>query len=107
MEEERGQFHGGSITIGLRELYAQMKAIEIVVTTMSAKVDMAIQQQNLTQQSFAQQLADIRHDLNDHETRLRIRESQNFVSARSMWTALGVIIPIVGIVITIIGLTIR
>ncbi len=63
---------------------------------------MATQQQTLNAASVAQQLADVRHDHNDHETRIRLLESKQVVSPKSMWTALGVLVPIVALIVTIV-----
>jgi hypothetical protein len=88
--------------IGLRDLYAQLQAIDRSVTTLSAQVQMATQQQNQNAASVAQQLADIRHDQNDHEARLRFIESKPVVTPKAMWAAIGILAPIVSAIITII-----
>ena len=91
--------------IGLRDLYVQLQSLDRATNQLGAKVDTSMQLAQLSSQSTAQQLADIRHDLNDHEARLRTRESQNFVTPRSMWMAIGVITSIVGVVTTVIVAT--
>lgn len=88
--------------IGLRDLYTQLQHLDRTITALSAQIQMATQQQTLNAASVAQQLADIRHDQNDHETRIRLLESKQVVSPKSMWTALGVLVPIVGLIVTII-----
>jgi hypothetical protein len=88
--------------IGLRDLYAQLQSLERSVTALNASIQMSAQQATMNAASFAQQLADLRHDMNDHETRIRLQEAQQVVSPKSMWTAIGVLIPIIGLIITII-----
>jgi hypothetical protein len=60
--------------------------------TLAAKIDSALISQTMAQQSFAQQVADLRHDMTDHEARLRAQEARIYVTPRGMWTGIGVII---------------
>lgn len=94
--------HGGPIIIGLRELYAQMQELNRSISELSAEMRMATQQAAQHQQSVAQQLADIRVDQGDHETRIRIIESRPVVTPRSVWAAIGVLTPIISLIVTII-----
>jgi hypothetical protein len=93
---------GGPILIGLRDLYVQLQALDRSVTALNAAIQMQTQQQTLNAASVAQQLADFRHDMNDHETRIRLQEARVIVSPRSMWLAVGTIAPIVSIIVTIL-----
>lgn len=94
--------HGGPILIGLRELYEQLRLIDRTVSQLGAKVDTSMQLASVSAQSIAQQLADIRHDINDHEARLRAKELERTISPRAVWTAIGIITGIAGIIVTII-----
>ena len=91
-----------TITIGLRDVYDQMQVITSGYTTLSAKLDTALIAQTLGQQSIAQQLADIRHDLNDHEMRLRTNEARPYVSPKSVWSGVAVLIAAMGLVVAVI-----
>lgn len=102
MDDERTPAHGGSIIIGLRELYAQIQQLSGTIAQLSAEVRMAAQQAQMQQTSVAQQLADIRRDQGDHETRLRQVESKQVVTPRSMWTAIATIVPIISLIVTIV-----
>lgn len=93
---------GGPILIGLRDLYAQLQHLDRTITGLSAQIQMAAQQQTLQTASTAQQIADMRHDMNDHETRIRAQEARQVVSPRGMWTALAVILPMIASIVTII-----
>lgn len=90
------------ITIGLRDIYDQQQNSNNLITALSAKLDSALISQTMAQQSIAQQFADLRHDLADHEARLRTQEAQRFVSPRAMWTGVGVIIGALGTIFTIV-----
>ena len=90
------------VTIGLRDLYDMIQTVSTGYTALSAKLDTALIQQALQIQNLSAQIADVRHDINDHEMRLRSRESANFVTARSMWTAIGVIATVIGVAFTIL-----
>jgi hypothetical protein len=83
------------VTIGLRDVYDTLQVLSNGYTALSAKLDTALIQQTLQMQNMAAQIGDVRHDINDHEMRLRSRESQNFVTARNMWTAVGVLAAVV------------
>ena len=103
MDERPGSSaHGGPITIGLRELYVQIQELNRAVAQLTAEMKMFTQQATMTQSSVATQLADIRQDHVDHETRIRLIEGRQVVTPRSMWTAVGVITPIVSLIVTII-----
>lgn len=78
-----------------------MQTIAAGYTALSAKIDTSLISQTMAQQSIAQQLADIRHDLNDHEMRLRQQELRQTVSPRSMWTAIGVLTGVLGIFLAV------
>ncbi len=94
--------HGGqSLTIGLRDVYDQIQVISAGYTALSAKLDTALISQTMAQQTIAQQLADIRHDINDHEMRMRSQEAKPVISPRAMWTAVGVLIAGLGLVLGI------
>lgn len=88
--------------ISLRDLYVQIQQLDRAITGLSAEVKMASQQQILSAASFAQQLATVREDLNDHELRIRTQEARQYVSPKNMWTALGIILPLLASVITIV-----
>ena len=90
------------ITIGLRDLYDQLQMTNQLTANLSAKLDTALIAQTMSQQSVAQQLADVRHDMADHEARLRVQEAQRFVTPRAMWAGVGVIIGALGTVFTIV-----
>lgn len=94
--------HGGQITIGLRELYVQIQELNRVVAQLTAELKMFTQQAAMMQQSTATQLADIRQDHVDHETRIRLIEGRQVVTPRSMWTAVGVLMPIISLIVTIV-----
>lgn len=95
--------HGGqSIEIGLRDVYESVQDLTKAYTGLSAKIDTALISQTMAQQSTAQQLADMRHDLTDHEGRIRVLEQRIYVTPRSMWTAIGVIIAGLGVIVGII-----
>jgi len=94
------------VTIGLRDLYEMIQSVNTGYTALSAKLDTALIQQTLQLQNISAQVADVRHDINDHEMRIRARESQNFVTARSMWTAVGIIATVIGVIFTILQVVI-
>ncbi len=88
--------------IGLRDVYNQMQVISSGYTTLSAKLDTALIAQTMAQQSFAREMADVRHDINDHEMRMRTVEARPYVSPKSVWSAVGVLIAAMGLVVAII-----
>lgn len=90
------------ITIGLRDLYDQLQIVSSGYTSLSAKLDTALIAQTMNQQSFAQQLADIRHDQTDHEARIRAQESRVYITPKAMWTAIGVITGVMGTLFSIL-----
>lgn len=96
-----------SVTIGLRDLYDMIQAVNTGYTALSAKLDTTLIQQTLQTQNLAQQLADVRHDLNDHETRLRAQEARPFVSPRAVWTAVGIITSVIGVAFTILQVVLQ
>lgn len=103
MDERSGSSaHGGPITIGLRELYVQIQELNRSVAQLTAEMKMFTQQATMMQQSFATQLSDIRQDHVDHETRIRLIEARPVVTPRSMWTAVGVLMPVVSLIVTIV-----
>jgi hypothetical protein len=98
-----GNEHGGqSITIGLRELYNQLQETSRNMVSLSAKIDSTLISQTMAQQSIAAQLADLRHDFADHETRIRMQESKTYITPRGMWTGIGVVSGVMGTLFTIL-----
>lgn len=97
-----GAQHGGqSISIGLRDLYDQLQELTRAYTSLSAKIDTALISQTMAQQSIAQQLADLRHDLTDHEARIRAQEAKVYITPRAMWGGIGVIATVLGVLFTV------
>lgn len=56
----------------------------------------------MAQQSVAQQIADLRHDINDHETRIRQQEGRTYITPRAMWTGIGVVSGVMGTMFSIL-----
>lgn len=100
--QHEGRSPQHEVTIGLRDLYDMIQSVSTGYTALSAKLDTALIQQALQLQNISAQVADVRHDINDHEMRLRSREAQQFVTVRSMWTAIGIIATIIGVTFTIL-----
>lgn len=100
---EQQQSGGQSISIGLRDVYDSVQDLAKSYTALSAKIDTALISQTMSQQSIAQTLADMRHDLNDHEARLRVQEGRAFITPKSMWTAIAVLIAALSAIIGIIA----
>lgn len=88
--------------IGLRDLYDQMQTVSNGYMSLSAKLDTALISQTMSQQSFAQQLADLRHTQNDHEMRLRQVEARAYISPRAMWTGVAVIVSSLGTIFAVL-----
>lgn len=100
--------HGGqSITIGLRDLYDMIQSVNTGYTSLSSKLDTALISQTLAQQSIAQQLADVRHILGDHETRIRVIETRPYISPRSVWAGVSVVTAVLGLLFTILQVVIK
>lgn len=74
------------------------------MSVLSTKMDILSQTTQLNAQSFAQQLADVRVDHNDHEARLRVLESRQVVTPKSMWTAISIIVAVAGVIVAIISI---
>ena len=101
-EQQRQLDHGDHISIGLRDLYDQIQVVASGYTSLSAKLDTALISKTMAQQTIAQQLADVRRDLSDHEMRLRAQEQRQFVTPKAMWTATGVLIAGIGLVFGVV-----
>ncbi len=91
-----------TVTIGLRDLYDMIQTVSTGYTALSAKLDTALIQQTLQTQNLAGQVADIRHDVNDHEMRMRAQEARPYITPRSVWTGVGVIATVIGVAFTIL-----
>lgn len=99
--------HGGRFTLGLRDLYAEIQRALDAVHSLSTKLDTALIAQTMAQQATAQQLTNLRHELNDHESRLREQERRQVVTPKSMWTAIGVLTSVSGVLFGILQLLIK
>jgi hypothetical protein len=91
-----------SVTIGLRDLYDMIQTVSTGYTALSAKLDTALIQQTLQAQNIISQMSDMRHDINDHEMRMRAQESRPYITPRGVWTGVGVIATVISVVFTIL-----
>lgn len=73
---------------------------------LASKIETGLISQTLSAQSVAQQIADLRHDLTDHEARLRIREAKVFITPRAMWSGIAVITGVLGTLFAVLQLII-
>jgi len=88
-------------------LYDQIQVMSAGNVALSAKLDTALITHTLAMQSIAQQLADFRADVNDHEMRLRVVESRPYISPKAMWAALGAVNAFLVTALIIIQLVVK
>lgn len=88
-------------------MYDQIQMVANGQSALASKLDTALITQTLGQQSTAQQLADIRHDMNDHEMRIRVQEARPYIAPKSMWTGISVIVGVLAVFFTIAQVVIK
>lgn len=83
------------ITIGLRDVYAQLQVVSTNQTALGAKIDTVVA-------SHGQQLLSIQEDVKDHEHRLRVLETRPVVAPRAVWTAAALIVSVLGLLLVLV-----
>lgn len=83
------------ITIGLRDVYAQLQVVSTNQTALGAKIDTVVA-------SHGQQLLSIQEDVKDHEHRLRLLEARPVVAPRAVWVAATLIVSVLGLLLVLV-----
>jgi hypothetical protein len=76
-------------------------------TALSAKLDTAHISQTMAAQTLTQQVADVQRVMSDHEARLRAQEFRPYVSPRSIWGGISVIVAALGLIFTIVQIMMK
>lgn len=95
------------ITIGLRDVYAQLQNVSQLTNSLGGKIDAAVAAQTFNAQSSQAAFTNIHAELTDHEHRIRNLEARTSVSPKSMWTGAAVIISAIGLFMVIIQLVMK
>lgn len=101
--------HG--VLVGLDDMYALMLAIQNKQSEMNGQIGAFMAATNTANEIMSRELnrvdAEHKDDHRDHETRLRIIELRPTVSPKAVWAAIGVLIPLTGVVVAIVSLATR
>lgn len=88
------------ITIGLRDVYAQLQVVSTNQTALGAKIDTVVA-------SHGQQLLSIQEDVKDHEHRLRLIEARPVVAPRTVWTAAALVLSALGLILVLVQTVVK
>ena len=69
---------------------------------LDAKLDATLGQHGVRIEAISRDLTILRTELDEHEHRIRQVEQRPVVTPRAVWTAIGVIVAIVGVEISIV-----
>lgn len=79
------------VRIGIREIYDSVQGLVLNVGALSRQIE-----------TLHTDLSSNTGETTDLEKRIRVLETQKVVTPMSMWTAIGVLTAVVGVVITLI-----
>lgn len=80
----------GSVIITPSQMYQQIGDLANAIRDLKGVVDPAV--------------AEIRHDVSDHETRLRVIEQRKYVSPQAVFWAFGTAVAALGVLVTFLAI---
>lgn len=103
------QHHG--VVVSLNDIYQLMLALQNKQSEMDGKMVAFVASSTSANEIFSRELKRVNDehqgDHLDHENRIRELEKRPFVSPKAVWAAIGVIIPLTGLIVAIISLVTR